>query len=131
MIVRFVGEVVLRETIDVLQMGLLLELVIANTLKVEIHHRAVLVAKFIHDIVIFLLLFVDKDRLQGSLWLLLEHFDYVLWLKLMRALWLHCVLEGSYGLKAQACSLCRYCLKPLLAISFEIELIVQGRYLGS
>ena len=99
MIVRLVGEVVLRETIDILQMGLLLELVVANTLEVEIHHHPVLVAKFIHDVMIFLLLFVDKDRFQGSLWLLLEHFDYVFWLKLMRALWLDCVLEGSYGLK--------------------------------
>ena len=100
MIMRLLGEVVLRETIDVLQMSLLLEFVIANALKVEIHHRTVLVTKFIHDIMIFLLLFVDKDRLQGSLRLLLEHFDYILWLKLMRALWLHCILEGSNGLKA-------------------------------
>ena len=124
MIVRLVSEVVLRQAIDVLQMSLLLELVIANTLEVEIHHHAVLVAKFIHDIMIFLLLFVDKNRLQGCLWLLLEHFHYVLWLELMRALWLHCVLECGDGLKAKASYLCCYCLELLLAISFEIELIV-------
>ena len=100
MIVRLVSEVVLRKSIDIFKMRLLLELVVANTLKVEVHHRAVLVAKLIHDVMIFLLLFVDKDRLQGSLWLLLEYFYDILWFKLMRALRLYCVLEGSHGLKA-------------------------------
>lgn len=61
-IVRLLCEVVLGQTIDILQMCLLLQLVIADPLEIKVHHSAILVPELIHYIMICFSLFIDEDR---------------------------------------------------------------------
>ena len=116
---RLLSEVILGQTIDVLKVSLFLLFIKTNSLPVAIHHNPILIAKLIHYIMVFLFLFVDKDRFQSSLRLLLEYFDYVLRLLLLCALRLKNVLEGSDGLETHATNLCCDRLELLFAISLE------------
>ena len=106
-------------------MCLFFELVVADSLEIEVHHRAILITQLIHDIIICLFRFIDEDRFQSSLGLLLKDFDHILRFDFLRARGLYRVLHRRYHLKTGPCHLGANRLKALLAIRFEKEVLVK------
>ena len=106
-------------------MRLLFELVVADSLKIEVHHRAVLIPQLIHDVMICFSRFIDKDRFQCSLWLLLKNFDHIFRFNFLRTRGFYRVLHRRYHLKTGSSDLCQDRLKPFLAIRFQKEVLIE------
>ena len=106
-------------------MCLFFELVVADSLEIEVHHRAILITQLIHDIIICLFRFVHKDRFQSSLGLLLKDFYHILRFDFLRARGFYRVLHRRYHLKAGPCHLGANRLEALLAVRFEKEVLVK------
>lgn len=92
---RHTCEVVLSKSVNILQMRFTLALIRTDAFVVKVHKHAVLVPKFIHNVMVLISAFVHKDRLESCLRFLFKYLDYVLRLGFLGTSWFDRVLSGS------------------------------------